>query len=162
MSAAELLELRDAFPHGRYKLRIEDDVFRVHDYRSYLNTIEEPAKEFRSRQRAAFMAERERWAAAGQAEIFEPPASATSLVDGHVPDGCNPVLSPITASVWKVQVEPGQRVQAGQPLVVLEAMKMEVLVAAPYDGFVHDLRCAPASVVTAGQHLVMMRKEAAA
>ncbi|HYO84355.1 MAG TPA: urea carboxylase [Bryobacteraceae bacterium] len=162
VSGAELLELREAFPHGQYKLRAEEGIFRVRDYRAYLRSIDAAAAEFRSHQRAAFMAERERWTAAGQAEIFEPPATTSFSADAQIPEGCNPVLSPITASVWKVQVEPGQRVEAGQALVVLEAMKMEVLVAAPHDGFVHDLRCAPASVVTAGQQLVMLRKVAAA
>jgi urea carboxylase len=162
VSAAELLELRDAFPHGRYKLDIEEGTFSVRDYHAYLHSIEAEANEFKLTQQAAFVAERERWAASGRAESFDPPAAPKLDGDGHVPDGCKPVLSPITASVWKVEVEPGQRVKAGQALVVLEAMKMEVRVSAPHDGLVHSLGCAPASVVTAGQHLVVLRQEVAA
>ena len=51
-----------------------------------------------------------------------------------MPEGCRPVCSPVTASVWNIAVEPGQRVQAGQKLIVLEAMKMEIAVAAPSAG----------------------------
>ena len=62
----------------------------------------------------------------------------------------------------RVAVQPGQRVEAGQRLLVLEAMKMEVLVAAPHAGVVEDLRCAAGGMVTAGQHLVTLRAEAGA
>ncbi len=46
-------------------------------------------------------------------------------------------------TVIKVLVEQGQAVAAQQPLVVLEAMKMEHVVAAPHDGVVRKLLCAP-------------------
>ena len=48
-----------------------------------------------------------------------------------MPEGCSSVRSPITASVWSVAVQAGERVTAGQRLLILEAMKMEVAVAAP-------------------------------
>ncbi|GAB4005563.1 hypothetical protein GCM10029992_53830 [Glycomyces albus] len=44
------------------------------------------------------------------------------------------VESPLAAAVWKVAVEPGQDVEAGQTLFVLEAMKMETPVLAPQAG----------------------------
>jgi hypothetical protein len=37
------------------------------------------------------------------------------------PEGCKPVRSPIGASVWTIAVATGQRVEAGQKLLVLEA-----------------------------------------
>jgi hypothetical protein len=36
------------------------------------------------------------------------------------------VVAPMTSSVWKVLVEPGDKVEQGQTLVILEAMKMEI------------------------------------
>ena len=75
------------------------------------------------------------------------------------PDGCNPVCAPVTASVWNVAVEAGERVEAGQRLVVLEAMKMEIAVAAPHAGTVERLDCASGLLVTAGQRLIMLRPE---
>ena len=50
--------------------------------------------------------------------------------------------SPVTASVWQVAVEPGQRVEAGQKILVLEAMKMEVAIVAPSEGVVELVHCA--------------------
>ena len=56
-------------------------------------------------------------------------------------------------------MEPGQPVEAGQKLLVLEAMKMEVAVVATKSGVVQELRCAPGGFVTAGQSLVTLRLE---
>ena len=47
--------------------------------------------------------------------------------------------------------------QAGQKLIVLEAMKMEIAVAAPRAGVVERLNCAPGALVAAGQRLVTLR-----
>jgi urea carboxylase len=65
----------------------------------------------------------------------------------------------VTASVWNIAVSPGQRVEAGQKLIVLEAMKMEIAVAAPAAGVVEMLDCAPGALVSAGQRLVTLRQE---
>jgi len=166
VAAGELLEIRDAFPHGKYPLRIEAEDFRLKDYHVFLRSIETPAAEFKRRQRQAFEAERERWAADGAgyamgagheaSEAPEPPREES------LPEGCRSVCSPVTASVWNIPVETGQRVEAGQRLVVLEAMKMEIAVAAPFSGVIERLNCAAGGMVTAGQQLVTLRLEAAA
>jgi 3-methylcrotonyl-CoA carboxylase alpha subunit len=57
-------------------------------------------------------------------------------------------------TVTKVLVEAGQHVEANQALVVLEAMKMEHVVAAPYSGLVERLGCAPGAIVAKGAVLV--------
>ncbi len=144
VSAEELLEIRDAFPQGGYPLRIEPVEFRLRDYHAFLSSIETESAAFKSQQQAAFEAERERWAAAGKEDFsagIEPLAPASNG-DGELPEGCHAIPSPVTASVWKVAVEPGERVEAGQELVILEAMKMEIAVAAPSAGTVEKLNCA--------------------
>ncbi len=70
--------------------------------------------------------------------------------------------SPIGASVWTIAVATGQRVEAGQKLLVLEAMKTEIAVVAPSAGTVEKLHCAPGSLVSSGQVLLALRPEAAA
>ena len=163
VSAEKLLEIRDAFPHGGYALRIEQENFRLRDYHAFLASTEREAARFKSRQQAAFVAERERWAAAG-ADQFVDPAGAgpqASAAEDAVPEGCRPVFSPVAASVWNIAVETGQKVEAGQRLVVLEAMKMEIAVVAPSAGTVETLNCGPGSLVSAGQRLVTLRGEVA-
>jgi urea carboxylase len=163
VSAGELLEMRDAFPRGRYPLRIEPKEFRLRDYHAFLKSIERDAASFKRRQQAAFEAERERWAAAGHAEYIEPrDTPAVQDTDAATPKGCSAVRSPIAANVWNVAVEVGQRVEAGQKLIVLEAMKTEIAVAAPRAGVIEKLHCVPGLLVGAGQVLLFLRAEAAA
>jgi urea carboxylase len=157
VSAAELLEMRDAFPHGKYDVAIEPQTFSMRDYRAFLASIAPEARAAKQRQQAAFEAERERWAAAGQAAFVEPVDDAPPPASGDVPDGCEAVRSPMTANVWHVAVEPGQRVEAGQRILVLEAMKMEVEITAHTEGVVEMVHCARGAMVTAGQNLATVR-----
>jgi urea carboxylase len=65
----------------------------------------------------------------------------------------------MTASVWQVAVEPGQRVGAGEKIMVLEAMKMEFIVLAPSEGVVELVHCTKGNIVAAGQNLATLRVE---
>ena len=66
------------------------------------------------------------------------------------------VLSEISGSVWKLEVQPGQAVQAGQTLLVVESMKMEIPVEAPAAGTVRELRVAEGEAVKDGQWLATL------
>jgi len=57
------------------------------------------------------------------------------------------VLAPMAGLVVKVLLEDGAQVEAGQPVMVMEAMKMEHVVKAPRAGYVEGLK------VTAGQQV---------
>jgi biotin carboxyl carrier protein len=57
-------------------------------------------------------------------------------------------------TVIKVLVAPGDQVQARQPLLVLEAMKMEMPVTAPHDGAVRNVTVAEGDRVAGGAVLV--------
>jgi len=162
VSADELLQMREGFPRGQYPLRIEPRQFRLREYHAFLQSIKAEAERFKKHQQAAFEAERERWVAAGQAEYIEPPEDSGPAPDADVPEGCSPVRSPISASVWNVAVEAGQRVQAGQKLIVLEAMKTEIAVTAPRSGIIESMACAAGALVWAGQILLLLRGEATA
>jgi urea carboxylase len=167
VSAEELLEIRDGFPHGHYPLRIEEHPFCLREYHEFLGSIESSAADFKGCQHDAFLAERERWSLtgtdAGTDQYVETAAAGSfeSNGDPRIPEGCRAVRSPTTASVWKISVETGQRVAAGEKLIVLEAMKMEIAVAAPSAGVIEELNCAKGALVTAGQNLVTLRQETA-
>lgn len=64
------------------------------------------------------------------------------------------LTAPMPGQVIAIEVREGDAVQAGQTLVVLEAMKMEIRVAAPEDGIVNRLLVAVGDVVERGQRLV--------
>jgi len=62
----------------------------------------------------------------------------------------------ITGTVWKVEVSVGQKVAAGDVLVILESMKMEMPVEAPEAGTVKEIRCQPSQPVNEGDVLVVL------
>ncbi|MGA7117900.1 MAG: acetyl-CoA carboxylase biotin carboxyl carrier protein subunit, partial [Hyphomicrobium sp.] len=75
--------------------------------------------------------------------------------------GHTAVQSPVPGAVWKIAVEQGKRVVAGDVLVIVESMKMEMLVHAPSDGIVHELKCSEGRAVSLGQTLVVLAEDAA-
>jgi acetyl/propionyl-CoA carboxylase alpha subunit len=68
--------------------------------------------------------------------------------------GEHAVTAPMPGTVIGVGVQPGDVVRARQPLVILEAMKMEVPVASPFDATVKAVHVAPGDLVTGGALLV--------
>ncbi|HEY6295136.1 MAG TPA: biotin/lipoyl-containing protein, partial [Streptosporangiaceae bacterium] len=66
------------------------------------------------------------------------------------------LLAPMPGVVRRVLAEVGSTVKAGQPLLVLEAMKMEQTVAAPADGVVAELRAKAGEQVSSGQILAVL------
>jgi acetyl-CoA/propionyl-CoA carboxylase biotin carboxyl carrier protein len=66
------------------------------------------------------------------------------------------VLSPMPGSVVAVRVAQGDTVTAGQALLVVEAMKMEHTLTAPFDGVVDELRARPGEQVKVDQLLAVV------
>ncbi|MGI5374152.1 5-oxoprolinase/urea amidolyase family protein [Streptomyces sp. CA-251387] len=157
VGAEELLELRADITSGRFVPRIEEGTFSLAGYRAFLDGNAESIAEFRARQRAAFAAERDAWKAAGEfARADEAAAPAAPAVEVTVPAGGRLVEAEFTASVWQVNVRPGDEVTAGQPLLALEAMKMESRVPAPMAGVVVEVLARPGDQVEAGTALVVL------
>uniref|UniRef100_UPI001867CC0E acetyl-CoA carboxylase biotin carboxyl carrier protein subunit n=1 Tax=Pseudomonas sp. K8 TaxID=212200 RepID=UPI001867CC0E len=63
---------------------------------------------------------------------------------------------PMPGTVVSVAVEAGQQVEAGQPVLVLEAMKMQHRVSAPYAGTVTEIDVKPGDQVTSGAVLAVV------
>jgi geranyl-CoA carboxylase alpha subunit len=75
--------------------------------------------------------------------------------------GSGAVLAPLTARVLQVMVSPGQSVQAGERLLMLEAMKMEHTLTAPITGVVRELRVQSGGQALKGALLLQIEEEAA-
>lgn len=73
---------------------------------------------------------------------------------GAVGAGGGSLTAQMPGQVMEVYVNEGDEVQAGQPLLLLEAMKMEMRVAAPAAGVVRRLLVEPGQAVERGQQLV--------
>jgi urea carboxylase len=170
VDADELARMREDFPRGRFKLDIEPATLDIREYRRMLTREAESIAAFKSRQQAAFEAERERWRELdGQREVVSRAAQGDSAAVGEnvndavgtasndVPPGCIAVSSPVTGSLWQLNVSVGQRVREGDELLVVEAMKMEIPITADATAEVVEVRCARGRTVTAGETLVALR-----
>ncbi len=160
VSAEELLAFRDSFLDGRVALSITPASFSLKDYRAFLAENADDIGAFKSGQQAAFEAERSRWQTSDQAGGAVDAGAPPDLGDDELAPGMTAVPSPVPGSVWKLAVEPGARVSAGDVLVIIESMKMELSVAADRDGIVHEIRCAEGRAVALGQTLVVLREHA--
>jgi len=69
-----------------------------------------------------------------------------------VPD----VEAHITGTVWKIEVAVGDSVEAGDTVVILESMKMEMPVEAEDSGVVKEIVCAEGQAVSEGDTLVVL------
>jgi acetyl-CoA carboxylase biotin carboxyl carrier protein len=66
------------------------------------------------------------------------------------------VAAPLTGTVWKIQVKPGDAVEEGQTLVILESMKMEMPVEAPAGGKVVEIKVTEGQAVEEGDVLLSL------
>jgi acetyl-CoA/propionyl-CoA carboxylase biotin carboxyl carrier protein len=66
------------------------------------------------------------------------------------------VTAPMQGTILKLLVGPGDRVETGDPVAVLEAMKMETQLSAPSSGRVTEVKVEPGAIVEAGQEIVLI------
>ncbi|MBI6795495.1 5-oxoprolinase/urea amidolyase family protein [Pseudomonas syringae] len=156
VSADELVRIRRDFPLGRFALNIEHSTLNLANYQAFLTREAEGIEAFRAQQNAAFNAERERWIANGQADFQSDEGVTPNTEEQPLQPGQQGVDSHIAGNLWQVQVQPGEHVEAGDVLVILESMKMEIPLLAPIAGVVQDVRVQPGSAVRAGQRVVVL------
>ncbi|WP_284745273.1 urea carboxylase [Amycolatopsis sp. RTGN1] len=155
VSADELLDLRAQSASGQLPLDATDGTFKLAEYQKFLADNAESIAGFRATQAAAFEAERRAWAAAGEFDpkpepVARPPKRVEAPPGGHV------VEAPFAATVWRVDVAAGERVEDAQSLVTLEAMKTEARIPAPAGGEVVEVLVSPGDQVAPGTPLVVL------
>ena len=160
VSAQELLQLREDFTYGQFKLRVAEGRLSLREYHGFLEEHRVSIDVFKRRQQAAFDAERERWRAAGTVldgleddDSAQLASNAPELLEGYAG-----VASSVSGSVWQVMVAVGQRVVEGQELVIVEAMKMEIPIVAEDACEIVEIRCTRGRAVRAGELLLITRK----
>ncbi|UQY35598.1 urea carboxylase [Pseudomonas fulva] len=158
VSADELLRIRRDFPLGRFELRIEESELALADYQQFLTDEADGIAAFRDHQRTAFAAERQRWIDSGQAHFESDEGVAEVTEDTPLEAGQHSVDSHIAGNLWQVQVEAGTAVEAGDVLVILESMKMEIPLTTPVAGIVREVRVQPGAAVRAGQRVAVIEQ----
>jgi biotin carboxyl carrier protein len=104
------------------------------------------------------------WREPFRLNLPSPPPTAAPDVDtaaaephGHGTEQ-SAVTSPMPGTVIRLLVAPGDAVKARQPLVVLEAMKMETPLTSPYDAVVRSVNVAEGDRVAGGTVLVELEE----
>lgn len=152
VSEAELDAQREAFREGKLQVRIDSETFDLASYDAFLAENAASIAAFKERQQLAYAVEVAHWQASGSYEASSndsAPAAELDL-DGHV------VAADISGNIWKLLVEAGKAVEAGDPLLIVEAMKMEFAIHAPVAGIVRALHCQPGRPVNAGDPLLVI------
>ncbi|MEV1293562.1 urea carboxylase [Pseudonocardia sp. NPDC049635] len=160
VSPDELVEQRAAFAAGRFRPEITHGEFSIAEHRAFLDRHAGAIAEFEGRQSTAFAAEREAWRASGELGRSTVPEPA-EVTDVDVPPGAHAVEAPMAAGVWRLHVAAGDRVTEGDPLITLEAMKLEMSVPAPVSGTVRSVHVAPGAQVGPGQCMAVIAEGAA-
>lgn len=84
----------------------------------------------------------------GDIESVAPPVVVPAVGGGE------PVPAPLPGDITKINVKPGQMVQEGDVILIMEAMKMEAEVCAPKAGIVSDVEVSEGDKVSAGDALI--------
>jgi biotin carboxyl carrier protein len=121
---------------GRRRVRVDDEVLTVWD-NGDVRVVESGGRGYRLRVPQSLSVERAR---------RERGSSATE----------GDLTAPMPARVVKIAVERGDQVSPNQPLIVLEAMKMEHVVEAPHAGVVAELCVALGQQVASGERLLTL------
>ena len=157
VSQEELLQIRNDFPLGKYSLRIEEGEFSLADYQQMLAENSSEIATHTEKREQAFAEELARWHADGQfhyeAPEIDDAADVVSLQEGEIP-----VDSSVAGSVWQLLVKEGDVVEIGQPLLLLESMKMEIAVFAPQAGRVKKQLLREGARVSAGQSVLILEE----
>ena len=159
VSARELLDFRRSFLHGEVQLDIQEGTFSFPKYRKFLRDNEASISAFRQRQQKAFAEERERWAADGSGAVAVEPEPEVVAETITAPPNGQLIASPITGNIWTVLAKAGDRVTAGQKILVVEAMKMEIAIEAPFAGLISKIAAVPGQQVDAGQPLAVIERQ---
>ncbi|MEQ1653301.1 MAG: urea carboxylase [Hyphomicrobium sp.] len=160
VTADALTGIREGAIDGTTDIRVTETTFSMKNYRAFLKDNAEDIRSSKARQQKAFDDERARWQLSDQMASSQQ-ADVAVDDDSHVPDGATAIESTVPGCVWKIAAGPGTRVAAGDAVVIVESMKMEMAIVAPHDGIIEDVRCAEGRPVSLGQILMIMRTPAA-
>lgn len=84
------------------------------------------------------------------------PAPKEEIKEVVVSAGQEVVVAPMPGNIWKIEVKEGDKVKAGDILLILEAMKMENEILAPRDGVVSSINTTQGATVNTGDKLVVL------
>ncbi len=155
VSQEKLLAIRKDFPNGRYPLRIEPTTFSLSDYEDFINQHSQSIDSFKQHRQIAFEDELARWHSDGQFK-FDSVEATPEISQQDWPDHATVIDSPLAGGVWEICVDLDQWVEAGDVLLVLESMKMEIPIQAAQAGRVTRILVEPGASIAVGASLLVI------
>jgi urea carboxylase len=156
VEAHELQQIRRDFPLGNYPLRIEETQFKLRDYRQFLQLHNAEIDDFEQQRQSAFAEELVQWKRSGQLTYQQDDSDAAPEDEDAVPEGITGIDSPVSGNVWKSLVAAGDDVKAGDAVMILESMKMEIEIHTTQSGSITKIIRQQGQSVTAGQTLLWL------
>ncbi|KAE8353365.1 urea carboxylase [Aspergillus coremiiformis] len=154
------------FNSGRYEYKWEEVIFDMAEHNKLLRDTKEEVAAIRARQRRAqeetdkLEAELlERWEQEKAARSVPVDAIESLLKDPQI----LPIEAPLNANIWKVEIKQGDKLDEGQVVVILEAMKLEIAVRAEslaVGATVEKVLVQPGDSIEAGKPLVLLVRKA--
>ncbi len=99
------------------------------------------------------------YAFAGGRQAFVELVDPFAKAEAGAEEGDTAIRAPMNGRLVAIAVEDGDTVEAGQRLAVVEAMKMEHALVAPFAGVVRDLTAAVGEQVEMGERIMWIEKE---
>ncbi len=159
VSHDELMDIRSKFLFGKYPLKIEEGSFNLKEYKEFLKSKSDEIEEFNKKRQKAFNDEKAMWKAKGL-DSFKVEELHHEIKDEIVlADDEEAVESIMSGNIWKIEVKVGQKVKAGEVLVVLESMKMEVEIETEVSGTVSKILYKEGDNIESGDILVVIKKD---
>ena len=159
VTTEELHEIRENFLYGKFPLTIEAKTFKLKEYKAFLKANEEQSNSFQTKRGQAFEDERLMWKEKGldsfdtKIEVSEDKDTLILAADEEA------VESIMSGNIWKIEVQVGDIVKAGDVLVILESMKMEVDIEAEISGTVSGILYKEGDNIQSGDVLVVIKKD---
>ena len=149
----------------RRAITIQEDVFRLSDYRAFLADNANSISDFQAKRQAAFDTERADWEARGEfSRVAELVAEADTAIvtadEVDLPAGSQLVETPFGGMILSLGIGEGDRIKAGQQVAIIEAMKMESPVRSPFGGLVRRVYVSERKLVTPGAPLFAIEPDA--
>jgi biotin carboxyl carrier protein len=138
---------------GRFQILVDDRPYQINEAQLVQGQLSFKLEVQRLRAYVARRGSERHVAMAGEAWILERLARPEAR-RGGVETHSGSLEATMPGVVQQVLVSEGDQVERGQALALLEAMKMELKITAPFAGTVRRINCAPGQVVERGQVLV--------
>ncbi|GMH40935.1 hypothetical protein BSKO_08839 [Bryopsis sp. KO-2023] len=164
VSEDEIENLRKDFKAGKYEIKMDHEILNMKQYNQMVESIADETAAIKARQKQANAEQN-----AIDAEILKrlkETSEANALQDSEVNHGDEQdfddeakfvkVPARVSGNIWEVRASVGDIVEAGQTLVILEAMKMEYDILAPLRGLVKSIRVSKSQLVSQGSPLVVL------